>query len=214
MALLDVIFFAVHFSYFSSLCFFSPLTFVDLPRSICIDNSRSLFFFFLNRAPILVVFAVNAPNLLAPVRVCICSFPLVRYTEFLAATVEAKGLNLETELLEAFDRMDADDSGFISEANLRELLGTAYKPNEVRRREAEEEESLGGGGGEEEGEWAAEGGYELRERVKRSDDFFVGVNTRTLQLLSPPILIFFLIMGAPTYIELRFLLGQGNDCRS
>lgn len=76
-----------------------------------------------------------------------CSFPLVRYTEFLAATVEAKGLNLETELLEAFDRMDADDSGFISEANLRELLGTAYKPNEVRRREAEEEESLGGGGG-------------------------------------------------------------------
>jgi len=56
---------------------------------------------------------------------------IFRYTEFLAATVEAKGLNLETELLEAFDRMDADDSGYISEANLRELLGTAYKPNEV-----------------------------------------------------------------------------------
>jgi len=56
----------------------------------------------------------------------------IGYTEFLAATVEAKGHITEEQLLEAFDRLDADDSGFITQANMREILGTAYNPEEVK----------------------------------------------------------------------------------
>uniref|UniRef100_A0A7S2YP88 EF-hand domain-containing protein n=1 Tax=Entomoneis paludosa TaxID=265537 RepID=A0A7S2YP88_9STRA len=47
----------------------------------------------------------------------------IRYTEFLAATIEAQGAISEERLAEAFDRMDSDDSGFISKENLRALLG-------------------------------------------------------------------------------------------
>eukprot|EP00614_Pseudopedinella_elastica_P008526 CAMPEP_0172596972 /NCGR_PEP_ID=MMETSP1068-20121228/16875_1 /TAXON_ID=35684 /ORGANISM="Pseudopedinella elastica, Strain CCMP716" /LENGTH=475 /DNA_ID=CAMNT_0013396255 /DNA_START=39 /DNA_END=1466 /DNA_ORIENTATION=- len=57
----------------------------------------------------------------------------IGYTEFLAATVEAKGLNTEDKLLEAFDRLDADDSGYITFENLREILGSAYDPEEVKQ---------------------------------------------------------------------------------
>jgi calcium-dependent protein kinase len=61
----------------------------------------------------------------------------IGYTEFLAATVEAHGVAKEEQLLEAFDRLDADDSGFISEENLKEILGSAYDAAEVRSMIAE-----------------------------------------------------------------------------
>jgi len=57
----------------------------------------------------------------------------IGYTEFLAATLEAQGFAKEDSLLEAFDRLDSDDSGFISEDNLRDILGSAYDPAEVKQ---------------------------------------------------------------------------------
>jgi hypothetical protein len=45
------------------------------------------------------------------------------YTEFLAATVEAFGYIAEDRIAEAFDRLDSDDTGYISKKNLLELLG-------------------------------------------------------------------------------------------
>ena len=50
----------------------------------------------------------------------------IHYTEFLAATLEAHGMVEEERLAEAFDRLDCDDSGYISTDNLRELLGASY----------------------------------------------------------------------------------------
>ena len=47
----------------------------------------------------------------------------IKYTEFLAATIDATGLVTEDRLAEAFDRLDSDDSGYISFENLREILG-------------------------------------------------------------------------------------------
>ena len=61
----------------------------------------------------------------------------IGYTEFLAATVEAHGVAKEEELLEAFDRLDADDSGYISAENLKDILGSAYDAVEVRTMIAE-----------------------------------------------------------------------------
>lgn len=55
----------------------------------------------------------------------------IRYTEFLAATLEAHGAISEERLAEAFDRLDSDDSGFISAENLREILGADFPPEEV-----------------------------------------------------------------------------------
>ena len=49
--------------------------------------------------------------------------------EFLAATIEAHGAINEEALAEAFDRMDSDDSGYISSHNLREILGE-FVPSE------------------------------------------------------------------------------------
>jgi hypothetical protein len=48
---------------------------------------------------------------------------VLHYTEFLAATIEAHGAISEEALSEAFDRIDSDDSGYISTQNLREILG-------------------------------------------------------------------------------------------
>jgi Ca2+-binding EF-hand superfamily protein len=50
----------------------------------------------------------------------------VHYKEFLAAAAEAQGLITHERLLEAFDRMDSDNSGFISKENLKDLLGKDY----------------------------------------------------------------------------------------
>ena len=47
----------------------------------------------------------------------------IRFTEFIAATIEAHGEISEERLAEAFDRLDSDDSGYISSNNLIELLG-------------------------------------------------------------------------------------------
>lgn len=50
----------------------------------------------------------------------------IYYLEFLASTLEAHGRITEERLAEAFDRMDSDDSGFISKENLMELMGVDY----------------------------------------------------------------------------------------
>lgn len=49
----------------------------------------------------------------------------INYTEFLAATLETQGIIEEYRLAEAFDLLDSDDSGFISRANLRKILGNS-----------------------------------------------------------------------------------------
>ncbi|CAJ1936173.1 unnamed protein product [Cylindrotheca closterium] len=48
---------------------------------------------------------------------------VIMYTEFIAATLEAQGHIEEERIAEAFDRLDSDDSGFISRQNLTEFLG-------------------------------------------------------------------------------------------
>eukprot|EP00977_Amphora_coffeiformis_P005628 scaffold1182_cov165-Amphora_coffeaeformis.AAC.4 len=48
---------------------------------------------------------------------------VVHYIEFLAATIESHGSIDEERLAEAFDRLDCDDSGWITVQNLRDFLG-------------------------------------------------------------------------------------------
>lgn len=55
----------------------------------------------------------------------------IRYTEFLAATIEARGAISEERLAEAFDRIDSDDSGYISVENLRDMLGDDFAVEEL-----------------------------------------------------------------------------------
>lgn len=55
----------------------------------------------------------------------------IRYTEFLAATIEAHGAISEERLAEAFDRLDSDDSGYISAENLIEILGQGFPKEEI-----------------------------------------------------------------------------------
>ena len=45
------------------------------------------------------------------------------YTEFLAAALAAQANIEEERIAEAFDRLDSDDSGFISKQNLKDFLG-------------------------------------------------------------------------------------------
>jgi calcium-dependent protein kinase len=47
----------------------------------------------------------------------------VMYTEFIAATLEAQGQVEEERIAEAFDRLDVDNSGYISKENMLEFLG-------------------------------------------------------------------------------------------
>jgi serine/threonine protein kinase len=47
----------------------------------------------------------------------------IMYTEFIAATLEAQGQLDEDRIAEAFDRLDTDDTGYISKANMLEFLG-------------------------------------------------------------------------------------------
>jgi Ca2+-binding EF-hand superfamily protein len=47
----------------------------------------------------------------------------IMYTEFIAATLEARGHIEEERIAEAFDRLDSNDSGYISKTDLREILG-------------------------------------------------------------------------------------------
>ena len=55
----------------------------------------------------------------------------IRYTEFLAATIEAQGAISEERLAEAFDRLDTDDSGKISAENLADILGQDFPREEI-----------------------------------------------------------------------------------
>ena len=55
----------------------------------------------------------------------------VRYTEFLAATIETQGVIEEARLAEAFDSLDSNDSGFISAENLIEILGNDFPREEI-----------------------------------------------------------------------------------
>jgi Ca2+-binding EF-hand superfamily protein len=55
----------------------------------------------------------------------------IRYTEFLAATIEARGVISEERLAEAFDRIDSDDSGYITAANLKAILGDEFPDEEI-----------------------------------------------------------------------------------
>ena len=55
----------------------------------------------------------------------------IRYTEFIAATIEAHGTISESRLAEAFDRLDCDDSGYITAENLIEILGEDVPRDEI-----------------------------------------------------------------------------------
>jgi len=55
----------------------------------------------------------------------------IRYTEFLAATIEAQGAISEERLAEAFDRFDSDDTGYISVDNLADILGKDFPRQEI-----------------------------------------------------------------------------------
>lgn len=55
----------------------------------------------------------------------------IRYTEFLAATIEAHGAISEERLAEAFDRLDSDDSGYITTGDLKEILGQDFPQHEI-----------------------------------------------------------------------------------
>jgi calcium-dependent protein kinase len=47
----------------------------------------------------------------------------LHYSEFLASTIEAHGSIDEERLAEAFDRIDGDDTGYITASDLKEFLG-------------------------------------------------------------------------------------------
>ena len=57
---------------------------------------------------------------------------VIMYTEFIAATLEAQGNIEEERIAEAFDRLDSDDSGFISRQNLMEFLGHEATSQEIQ----------------------------------------------------------------------------------
>ena len=57
----------------------------------------------------------------------------ISYTEFLAAMLDGQSHLQEDALLDAFDRIDSDDSGFISFENLRDLLGRQFSPQLVQQ---------------------------------------------------------------------------------
>ena len=49
----------------------------------------------------------------------------------MASTIEAKGAIDERRLAEAFDRLDSDDSGYITVENLRGILGEEFPQSEI-----------------------------------------------------------------------------------
>ena len=49
----------------------------------------------------------------------------------MAATIEAQGHIAEDRIAEAFDRLDADDSGYITPENLRSFLGNDWTKEQV-----------------------------------------------------------------------------------
>jgi calcium-dependent protein kinase len=57
----------------------------------------------------------------------------IYYTEFLAATLEARGRIVEEKLADAFDRMDVDDTGYISRKNLKDFLGEESSETKINQ---------------------------------------------------------------------------------
>lgn len=57
----------------------------------------------------------------------------VSFTEFLAATIEAHGTIEEERIAEAFDRLDCDDSGYITANNLKDILGHEVDENFIHK---------------------------------------------------------------------------------
>eukprot|EP00586_Coscinodiscus_wailesii_P001329 CAMPEP_0172488470 /NCGR_PEP_ID=MMETSP1066-20121228/17993_1 /TAXON_ID=671091 /ORGANISM="Coscinodiscus wailesii, Strain CCMP2513" /LENGTH=527 /DNA_ID=CAMNT_0013255701 /DNA_START=77 /DNA_END=1660 /DNA_ORIENTATION=- len=56
----------------------------------------------------------------------------VNYTEFIAAALEARG-HIEVEkVAEAFDRLDRGNTGYITEKDLRKILGTDYTHEKIQ----------------------------------------------------------------------------------
>lgn len=56
----------------------------------------------------------------------------IRYTEFLASAIESQGVIDEHRLAEAFDQLDCDDSGYITEENLKAILGEEFPNEEIK----------------------------------------------------------------------------------
>lgn len=56
----------------------------------------------------------------------------IHYTEFLAATIEAVGATEEERLRLAFERLDTDESGYITLHNLKEIMGPSYDDDAIR----------------------------------------------------------------------------------
>jgi EF-hand domain pair len=61
----------------------------------------------------------------------------IEYTEFLGATIEARGHIEELRVAEAFDRLDADDSGYITKADLKSVMGNNFSPKRIEELMAE-----------------------------------------------------------------------------
>lgn len=56
----------------------------------------------------------------------------IRYLEFLAATIETRAIINAAKLSDAFDHLDEDRSGFITEKNLKKLLGKSFSDREIK----------------------------------------------------------------------------------
>jgi hypothetical protein len=56
---------------------------------------------------------------------------LINYTEWIAATLEAHGQIEEDRIAEAFDRLDVDNTGFITKHDLREILGASVSSRDI-----------------------------------------------------------------------------------
>lgn len=64
----------------------------------------------------------------------------ISFTEFLSATIEAHGTIEEERIAEAFDRIDCDDSGYITVENLREMLGDEVDERFIEEVKQDEDE--------------------------------------------------------------------------
>ena len=58
---------------------------------------------------------------------------VIMYTEFIASLLETKGRIDEAKLADAFDQLDTDNSGYISKADLKKILGNTWSAEYVDR---------------------------------------------------------------------------------
>jgi calcium-dependent protein kinase len=68
----------------------------------------------------------------------------ILYTEFLAAALDAQGYIEEERIANAFDRIDSDDTGYISRKNLLDILGQNCPPERVDELIAEADDNKDG----------------------------------------------------------------------